>query len=106
MRSFVVVTKILTGPKSIRCLVATTADGWFVLAHCKLVQRIEKVRSGQVAIQVVPGATRSHCMVQDVRWCIAIKCEQTRCIVVDGNIDYSHQRIRGPLVVTGFNKTG
>lgn len=106
MGSVVVLSKVLAGTESIRRFIATTAHGRFGPAHRKLVQRIEQIGSRQVAIQVMPGAPWCHCVVQDVRRCIPIKSEQARCIVVDGSIDYSCQRIRRPLVVTGFDNTG
>lgn len=104
MRTFIVLTVVLAGAEPIRCFVTATTYGCFLLAQRELIQGVEEIGSRKISIQVVPGTTGGHRVMQDVRWCVAVKCEQTGCVVFDGRSNDLDERLRSPLIVANLDQ--
>jgi len=104
MGPFIVLPIVLAGTESIRCFVPATTHGRFLPAYRKLVQRIEEIRAREISVEVMPGTTRSHRVMQHTGCRVTIKREQTSCIVCDGRSNNLHERLCSPLIVTDFDQ--
>ena len=83
MRTFTILTVVLTRPKPVRQFFTKAAQVWFLLANGKLIQRVEQIGSGELAFEVVFPASGFQRVMQYDRACIIVKCDKAGTFVID-----------------------
>jgi hypothetical protein len=85
--------------KSIRDGVPKPTSCGALRANRKLVQWVQQVGTGQIAIQIVRCDRGVHGVMQDFRWRFFVKGHQASAVVINRQVNYRDQRATESLRV-------
>ena len=104
VRSLAILAIVFARMKTIGNGISESTYRRFVVAERKLVQRVQEIGSGQVAVQVVLFLFGFQCMPEDFRWRVPVEGKQRATVVDDDLPDRVEQAIRNLGIRIGGDK--